>query len=165
MGGVSDESTVRPSARVILIGPDDRTLLFRGGDPHRPENGTWWVVPGGGIDQGESPEEAARRELWEETGHVDVSWGGLVAPREVTFTFMEHTFISRESFYLARTTSLEVTSPGFTDLELATVEEHRWCDIAALRGLREPVYPGALPEVLADLCAGRFPPRPWTWSE
>lgn len=27
-----------------------------------------WVLPGGGIDQGESPEKAALRELWEETG-------------------------------------------------------------------------------------------------
>lgn len=30
-----------------------------------------WVLPGGGIDQGESPEEAAIREVFEETGlHV-----------------------------------------------------------------------------------------------
>lgn len=27
-----------------------------------------WVLPGGGIDPGESPENAVERELWEETG-------------------------------------------------------------------------------------------------
>lgn len=28
----------------------------------------YWVFPGGGIDDGESPEQAAMRECWEETG-------------------------------------------------------------------------------------------------
>lgn len=30
--------------------------------------GQWWQMPQGGMDEGEPPEEAARRELWEETG-------------------------------------------------------------------------------------------------
>ena len=30
--------------------------------------GSWWQMPQGGIDPGESPETAALRELWEETG-------------------------------------------------------------------------------------------------
>lgn len=30
--------------------------------------GTWWQMPQGGIDDGENPRDAARRELYEETG-------------------------------------------------------------------------------------------------
>ena len=30
--------------------------------------GTWWQMPQGGLDEGEEPEAAARRELAEETG-------------------------------------------------------------------------------------------------
>jgi putative (di)nucleoside polyphosphate hydrolase len=30
--------------------------------------GTWWQMPQGGLDEGEDPEAAARRELLEETG-------------------------------------------------------------------------------------------------
>lgn len=31
-------------------------------------HGQWWQMPQGGMDVGETVEEAARRELWEETG-------------------------------------------------------------------------------------------------
>jgi 8-oxo-dGTP diphosphatase len=43
---------------------DDLLLIFR----HRPPDAGMWNVPGGKIDRGEDPLEAARRELKEETG-------------------------------------------------------------------------------------------------
>ncbi len=36
-------------------------------------SGSWWQMPQGGIDPGEAPEQAAARELWEETGITDAS--------------------------------------------------------------------------------------------
>ena len=36
--------------------------------------GRWWQMPQGGMDKGETPIEAARRELWEETGLRNVSF-------------------------------------------------------------------------------------------
>ena len=57
----------RSSARVVLVDADDRVLLLRGGDPARPGPAVWHT-PGGGIDPGEAPEDAARRELAEEVG-------------------------------------------------------------------------------------------------
>ena len=35
---------------------------------HREPTRSYWTLPGGGIEAGESPAEAAVREVWEETG-------------------------------------------------------------------------------------------------
>ncbi len=55
---------VRPTtlgSRCLVLG-DDTVLLVR----HTYE--PWWYLPRGGVKRGESCAEAARREVWEETG-------------------------------------------------------------------------------------------------
>lgn len=59
-----DRPQLRHSARALILTPDDELLLGR----HRVSDGYVWAAPGGGIEAGESPEEALRRELREEVG-------------------------------------------------------------------------------------------------
>jgi 8-oxo-dGTP pyrophosphatase MutT (NUDIX family) len=60
----ADGSPLR-AAGILLIAPDGRVLLLRRiGRDHAGE----WALPGGGLEEGESPEDAARREFLEETG-------------------------------------------------------------------------------------------------
>lgn len=54
----------RMGAGVVLINPDG--LIFAGQRIDNP--GPAWQMPQGGIDKGETPREAALRELTEETG-------------------------------------------------------------------------------------------------
>ena len=54
----------RPCVGLMLIGPDGRLFLGERLGPLQEA----WQMPQGGIDPGESPLEAARRELLEEVG-------------------------------------------------------------------------------------------------
>ena len=71
-------------AAVALLDPDNRVLLARR-PPGKPLAGLW-EFPGGKVGEGESPEAALRRELYEELG-IDVH-GSCLAP----FTFASHRY-------------------------------------------------------------------------
>ena len=69
-----DKLTYRPCVGLMVLNRDGLIWLGRRSDAKsKIENGTWWQMPQGGIDKGEDPEPAARRELWEETGMQTVS--------------------------------------------------------------------------------------------
>jgi putative (di)nucleoside polyphosphate hydrolase len=60
----------RPCVGVMLLNSEGRAFVGRRADRGgQPEGaGMWWQMPQGGLDEGEEPEAAARRELAEETG-------------------------------------------------------------------------------------------------
>jgi 8-oxo-dGTP diphosphatase len=67
--------TTRPRACGALI-QDDAILMVR----HVESTRSYWTLPGGGLEVGETPAEAAAREVWEETGlrvrSVRLLWEG-----------------------------------------------------------------------------------------
>ena len=145
----------RRAARVLLVDAADRVLLLRGTDPADLSRGDWWFTPGGGLDEGESPVEAARRELFEETGlHLAADeLGPVVHERVARFTFSGTDYRQAEVFFLARVDAHEVDASGWTALEVASVTGHRWWPRAELARTDERVFPDDLATVLARVLA------------
>ena len=165
LDGRSRETAVpRPSARVVLLDAENRVLLIRSEFDGR----ILWFTPGGGIEPGESPEEAAHRELREETGldAAEVRWEGPCWLRDWTWHWeARHRWVaSHEHFFLARFPGPGPALPNgnhaHTQEEVLQLHEWRWWSLDELRAEAAPTSPACLLDVLPALIGGGCPAEP-----
>jgi 8-oxo-dGTP pyrophosphatase MutT (NUDIX family) len=154
----TSETIDRPGARVLLLDGTGRILLFRGRDPARPDAEPYWFTVGGGLRPGESPVDGALRELAEETG-LRLPPGDLVGPvwdEVAEYSFESRTYRQAQQFFLVRLPDVwTVDASGWDDVELRTVDMHRWWTVDEIGETSETVYPLCLRELLDGLLAGR----------
>lgn len=106
-----------------VIVRDGRVLLCRLGSPE-PDQGKW-TLPGGGLDFGEHPEQAAIREVREETG-FEVRLGELLEVQSEVHPSAHGTMHSIRFLYRAEIVggTLTIELEGSTDLAAwHTIEE------------------------------------------
>jgi 8-oxo-dGTP pyrophosphatase MutT (NUDIX family) len=80
---------------IVPLTDDGRVVLIR---QYRPGlDRILWEIPAGCIDAGESPLDAARRELLEETGYGSASWEliGTFSPNPGTHTNISYSYVAR----------------------------------------------------------------------
>ncbi len=160
-GELGELGELRKVARVVLLDQQDRILLLHGHEPEDPSD-DWWFTPGGGLEGDETREEAALRELAEETGITEVELGPVLWRRTCSFPFAGRRWDQDEWYYLGRTAQTATEATGLTELERRSVAGARWWTCQELNRAHETVYPTRLAELLLRLLDEGPPAGPET---
>ena len=140
----------RRSARLLIIEPAGRVLLVRFVFKKGALAGEdYWATPGGGVEEGETFEQAAIRELREETGIRVESVGPQVGQREFVLQLSdgEHV-VADERFFRVEAKEATLSRDEWTAEEVEVMVAHRWWSRDELSQTSETVWPENLIEML-----------------
>jgi len=152
VSGASTQKRLRRSARLIVLAPAPDgaaplVLMFRYDIPGRDP---FWVTAGGECEKGESFEDAARRELFEETG-ITADPGEQVARTTPEFVTPEGEPVrADERYFIVRVDRPDIDTSRQTDLEQAWMNEHRWFALDELGDWPEALYPENLRSLIEE---------------
>ena len=142
---------MEPRVRVaVCLTAADRLLLVA----HRKPGPRHWLLPGGGVERGETLLQAARRELMEETG-IEAEVGRLLIVCEAIEPGGRHlvdlVFAAQPDQTTRRAPAGWPTSPPETSPRDPAIEEARWVTREELQQLSlHPPIAGAVAAAWAD---------------
>lgn len=150
---------LRPAARGVVLDRDDRILLVR----FEFDDGTGlWATPGGGVEPGESLQEALVRELREEIG--------LEPPADPPHLWHQEVVAEGHAtgydgvindYFLVR---VDTHHPAGTltaaELQAEHVHDIRWWTLSELESHRGNFAPRALPQLIQSLLTDGPPSEP-----
>jgi 8-oxo-dGTP diphosphatase len=144
---------LRRSARVILLDREGRILLIRFAMPRSDGVFVFWATPGGGVEDGESDLEAARRELREEL-HLEIPLSGPLHTTTSRFEFEGAMIDSHDVFFVGRCEAGAPQLDAPTDSERAVLQEMRWWTPEEIAVSTESIFPDDLVSVVRRLLNG-----------
>lgn len=120
----------------------------------------FWFPPGGGLEPGETHEQAAVRELMEETG-LSVPLGPFLWTRRWRGEMVGAWYDVHERYFLARCHSSEISVDNWTELEIQEIKGYRWWTPAEIAASPDVFVPRRLAELLPPIIRGELPAEPF----
>jgi 8-oxo-dGTP diphosphatase len=152
------EPRLRRATRALVVDDEERALLVRFDFGDR----VVWATPGGGIEEGETDEQALRRELVEEAGLEEFALGPLVWTRTHLVPLGGGRWDGQdERYYLVRVQPFEPAPRlSWEELRREGVTDVRWWTPEELEAADALFAPRRLPLLVRELLRDGPPPEP-----
>jgi 8-oxo-dGTP pyrophosphatase MutT (NUDIX family)/ribosomal protein S18 acetylase RimI-like enzyme len=152
---------LRPAARGVVLDRDDRILLLRF---ELKDGKTVWVTPGGGMEPGETVQEALARELREEIGLEAPPDPPHVWHRVTVNDFITGYDGAVNDYFLIRVDEAFTPAGSFTAEQLVAenIYGHHWWTLEEIQAHTGPAHlsPRSLPYLLTRLIEDGPPATP-----
>lgn len=152
---------VRKSSRAIVLNKENRIFLFQYKFDYLAENNTIWITPGGSLEEGESFDDALKREVYEELGVQLTKECPEVYYRNPIYTLQSGEKVqSVEKFFLVALEEESFSFDHWTESEKKRMLAGKWWSVEEIEKSEDEFFTKDILRIMMELSDGNFPVKP-----
>lgn len=152
---------VRKSSRAIVLNKNNEIFLFQYRFDYLDDSKLIWITPGGGLDEGESFDDALKRELFEELGVQITESCPEIYFRNPLYTMKNGEVIqSVEKFFLVTLDSEFFSFEHWTESEKKRMSVGKWWSMEEIQQSEDEFFTKDIIRILMELSDKKIPREP-----